>query len=209
MILDIVGEDHPLLRQKLKPFDFNNPPCDPVELANNLIETMYHNKGIGLAANQCGLPYRVFALWSQDPIVCFNPRVVDTTTEYVQLEEGCLTYPHMFLKIKRPKIIKVRFNNCFGDIFTDKFIGMTARVFQHELDHLNGINFLSKSNPIHVQRARNQQKQMMRMIKRGEVTIAGPNEADAYAQQHQIVESSKREVANKPGGNKHDKKVQV
>lgn len=181
MIYDIVPEDHPLLRQKMEPFDFENPPCDPVELANNLIETMHANRGLGLAANQCGLPYRVFALWSTDPLVCFNPRIVDETSEFVQLEEGCLTYPHMFLKIKRPSIIKVRFQNCYNQIYNEKFIGMTSRAFQHELDHLNGVNFLSKANQVHVQRARNQQKQMLRASKRGEL-IVKPLEDGKYDQ---------------------------
>jgi peptide deformylase len=185
MILDLVDEDHLLLRQKMEPFDLDNPPCDPVQLANSLIETMHHHRGLGLSANQCGLPYRVFALWSQDPIVCFNPRIVDVSNEIVQLEEGCLTYPYMHLKIKRPKMIKVRFNNCFGDIFTDKYTGMTARVFQHELDHLNGEIFLRRANNIHVQRARNNQKHMMRAAKRGEL-VTKQFDGTQYEQKIQV-----------------------
>lgn len=171
MVLDLVDEFDPILREEIPAFDFKDPPCDPVELANNLIETLHHHKGLGLSSNQCGLKYRAFALWSADPLVCFNPRILDVTTEQIMLEESCVTYPNMVLKVKRPTIIKVRFQNCYGEMFNEKFIGMTSRVFQHELDHLNGINFLTKANPVHVQRARNQQKQLQRAAKRGEITI--------------------------------------
>lgn len=169
MILPLVESGHPLLLEELQEFDFKNPPTDPIELANNLIETMKHHKGLGLSANQCGLPYRVFALWSQEPLVCFNPRVVDQTTEFVQLDEGCLTFPNLFIKIKRPKAIKVRFEDPFGQTQTEKFIGMTARGFLHEMDHLDGVMFTKRASVPHLTRAWNQKKQLDRKIKRGEV----------------------------------------
>lgn len=169
MILPLVDPGHPLLLKELEDFDFSNPPTDPVELANNLIETMKHHRGLGLSANQCGLPYRVFALWSQEPLVCFNPRVVDQTSEFVQLDEGCLTFPNLFIKIKRPKAIKVRFQDPFGETHTERFIGMTARGFLHEMDHLDGVMFTKRATVPHLSRAWNQKKQLDRKLKRGEV----------------------------------------
>lgn len=171
MVLELIKHDHPILKRELEEFDFKNPPTDPVELANNLIETMKANRGIGLAANQCGLPYRVFVLWSETPFVCFNPRVVDASNETNMLEEGCLSYPHLFVKIKRPSIVKVRFQDAFGEMHTEKFVGMTARAFQHEVDHMNGIHYHARANRIHLDRALNQQKVLTRRLKRGEVTI--------------------------------------
>lgn len=171
MVLNLVNPDHPILKQELEEFDFSNPPTDPVELANMLIDTMKANRGIGLAANQCGLPYRVFVLWSEKPFVCFNPRIVDTSTETNMLEEGCLTFPHLFVKIKRPSVVKVRFQDAFGEIHTEKFIGMTARAFQHELDHMDGKMYQTRANRIHLDRAVNQQKLLTRRLKRGEVVI--------------------------------------
>ena len=159
MILDLVKPDHPLLATKLEAFDFANPPTNPGDLANNLIETLIHHRGLGLAANQCGLPYRVFVMWSNPTKVCFNPRIVDITTDEVQMEEGCLSYPNLILPVKRPSIIKVRYQDVTGEMINDKFVGMTARCFQHELDHLNGIVYTSKVNPFHLQRA--QRKQMI------------------------------------------------
>lgn len=155
-----------MLRMKLDPFNFDNPPVDPFELSNNLIETMVHNKGLGLSANQCGLPYRVFVMWSSPTKICFNPRLVDQTSEEVLLDEGCLSYPNLLVKIKRPKVIKVRYQDEMGKIQNEKFIGMTARCFLHELDHMDGIVYTSRANPIHLNRARNQQKLIEREIKR-------------------------------------------
>jgi peptide deformylase len=169
MVLELVKDGHRTLLSELEDFDFRNPPTDPIELANNLIETMKYHKGIGLSANQCGLPYRAFALWSAEPLVVFNPRVVDQTSEFVELEEGCLTYPNLYIKIKRPKSIKVRFQDAFGETHTEKYIGMTARGFLHEMDHLDGVLFMKRAAPMQVTRAWSQKKKLDRQLKRGEV----------------------------------------
>lgn len=166
MIYDLVKETDPILRKKMERFDFSNPPINPGELVNNLIETMVHNKGLGLAANQVGLPYRCFVLFSSEPFGAFNPTVVDTTTEQVLLEEGCLTYDKLIVKVKRPKSIKVRYQNYTGEFVTETFTGMTARGFLHELDHLNGIDYTMRANKIHLERAQRQRKQILRQIKR-------------------------------------------
>ncbi len=138
-IKDLVPPRSEILRQKLEPFDFVNPPVDPNELAYQLADVMIKQNGIGLAANQIGLPYRVFALKSNPVLVCFNPRIVDAGTVKTVLDEGCLTFPGLFVKVARPDIIKVRYFEPNGNVVTTKFSGMTAHIFQHELDHLNGV----------------------------------------------------------------------
>jgi peptide deformylase len=158
MIYDLVPSDHPLLRTKMERFNFIEPPTNPHELANNLIETMVHYKGIGLSANQCGLPYRVFVLWSNPTKVMFNPTIADTSSEQVLLEEGCLTYPGLFIKIKRPKLVRVRYMDSFGEAHTDKFTGISARCVLHEMDHLNGIIYTNKANKFHYDQAMRQRK---------------------------------------------------
>lgn len=163
-ILELVKPTHPILHKKVELFDFASPPCDPVHLANQLIKTMNHHNGLGLSANQCGLPYRVFVMRSNPTKVCFNPRVIDTSTDEILLDEGCLSYPFLFVKIKRPSIIKVRYTDAFGETHTDKFIGMTARCFLHELDHLDGINYTRRANKALLDRAkRHQAKAIKRM----------------------------------------------
>ena len=153
MILNLVPKDHSLLRAKLAPFDFTNSPTDPIQLAKDLTETMLSNNGIGISANQCGLPYRVFAMKSNPVFVCYNPKIVDISQEALYLEEGCLTYPNYYVKIKRPKKIKVRFTMPNGQVETRIFDGMTARIFQHELDHLDGVLFMSRATLYHRQQA--------------------------------------------------------
>lgn len=168
MILELVPHDSEVLSTKTEAFDFANPPTDPIQLAKDLYETMLSNKGLGLAAPQVGLPYRAFAMAASPGIVCFNPRVVDQTSEEVLLEEGCLSYPNLFLKIKRPKTIKVRYVEPNGNPVTKTLTGMTARCFLHELDHLNGLNYTRRASRVHLERAKRQKKELDRMIKRAE-----------------------------------------
>lgn len=148
--MNLVEQNDPILTTKCQDFDFSNPPFDPIEFAKNLVKFMYENNGIGLAANQIGVPYRVFAMrGSPENFVCFNPKVVQASEQTIVLEEGCLTYPGLFVKVKRPQFLRVRFNTPNGDTRTETFTNMTARTFQHELDHLDGIIFYNKANKYH------------------------------------------------------------
>jgi peptide deformylase len=150
MKYDLVLHTAQILKQECEVFDFFNPPEDPVEFAKNLVETMHEKFGLGLAANQVGKNYRCFAMrGSPQNLVCFNPKVVWTSEKEVVLEEACLSYPGLAVKIKRPEAIRVRFNTPNSDVMTQQFIGLTARCFLHELDHLNGVIFYEKANRYH------------------------------------------------------------
>ena len=155
----------PILKHPLDKFDFQNPPMDPIELAHVLAETMIRENGLGLSANQIGLPYRVFAIKAEQIIVCYNPIIVDSSEEQIYLEEGCLSFPLLFVKVKRPKTVKVRYTEPNGNIVTKVFDGLTARVFQHELDHLNGIVYTSRANGLHLEQAKKKLKQIKRKTK--------------------------------------------
>lgn len=166
MVYELVKQDHPLLSTQLEYFDFENPPIDPVELAKNLTETMLKNNGLGLSANQCGLPYRVFVLANNPVMACFNPRVIDASYETeIALEEGCLSYPYLYLKVKRPRMIKVRYTMPNGETVTEKFDGLTARVFLHEMDHMEGVNFTTKVHRYHLDKALKKKQQFLRAKK--------------------------------------------
>lgn len=168
MILKLIEHDDPILQTPAQAFEFGNPPIDPVQLAKDLYETMLHNKGLGLAAPQVGIGYRVFAMASNPGIVCFNPRLIDMSEENILLDEGCLSFPNLFVKMKRPRRIKVRYSEPNGNIVTQVFEGMTARCFLHELDHLDGILYTIKVNKIHLERAQREQKKLNRLVKRAE-----------------------------------------
>lgn len=186
-IYNLVEPTHPLLYTKIQDFDFTNPPVDPVELSKKLIDTMIHHNGIGLSANQCGLPYRVFVMMAEIPIVCFNPKIISVSEEINSLEEGCLTYPFLFVKIKRPAFVRFRYANEFGDVKTDKFIGISARCIQHECDHLNGLNYLRRANIALVERAKRDQHKIKKRLK------AVPN---ITLNQKTIVEENKQNQVN-------------
>ena len=162
--MELVKADDPILTTKAENFEFRTPPTDPYELAHDLVHFMYEKNGIGLAANQVGLPYRAFAMRGHPQnFVCFNPRIVQPSEQEVILEEGCLTYPGLLVKIKRPQHVRVRFTMANGETRTDTFTGMTARIFQHELDHLNGIKFFDRANRYH-------RDQAMKKWERGDVS---------------------------------------
>jgi peptide deformylase len=135
-------------------FDFTNPPVDPIKLAQDMVQLVHEYNGIGLAANQIGLPYRVFALrGNPENLVCFNPKIIMPSTEEIVMEESCLSFPGLIVKVKRPRHLRVRFTAPNGEVMTRQFTGMTARAFQHELDHLNGVLFYNKANRFHREQA--------------------------------------------------------
>jgi peptide deformylase len=154
MIKDIFHHTANILREEMPAFDFSNPVMDPLQLYTDLAETMRENNGMGLSANQIGVRTRAFVMRAEEIIGVFNPRVVDESSETVTLEEGCLSYPNLFVKIKRPKSIKVRFTTPAGETSTKTFTGMTARVFLHELDHLDGVVYTSRANRYHLDQAK-------------------------------------------------------
>lgn len=151
--MELVTASNPILHTPIETFDFQNPPVDPEQLAIDLVEFMREKNGIGLSANQVGLPYRVFVMEGEPAYACFNPRIVLEGEEKVLLEEGCLSYIDLWVKIKRAKTIKVRFQGPDGEVYTKTFSGLAARVFQHELDHLNGEIFYRRANTFHREQA--------------------------------------------------------
>lgn len=174
MILDgtLAREDYPLLSQKLKPFDFANPLVDPERLVQVMKDTMCKHKGIGLAANQIGVNARVIMMGNptapESLVPLFNPIIV--STEFgepleVIYEEGCLTYPGMYIKIKRARVVRVRFADAKGDVNTLTFDGLTARVVQHEVDHLEGIKFHDRANYFNLAAAKKHYLLLQRRIK--------------------------------------------
>lgn len=179
MIRDILMYTDPLLKEEMPRFDFANPIMDPVELYKDLAETMIDADGMGLSANQIGVPTRMFVMRAESVIGVINPRIVEVSNEQVVLEEGCLSYPNLFVKIKRPKTIKVRFTHPDGKTETKTFDGITARVFQHEMDHLNGILHTKRANRYHLDQA----KKLAEKINRKKGVLKPKNELSLEVQQ--------------------------
>ena len=141
MILSL-SNNKQLLYKKSQKWDFSNPPFNTEDFSLALCEFMWKEKAMGVAAPQIGQPYSVFSIIGDpESFVCFNPRIVEFSNEVVELEEACLSYPGLVVEKTRPKHIRIRFAAPSGEIFTRKFTGMTARIIQHEMDHLEGIAF--------------------------------------------------------------------
>jgi peptide deformylase len=159
----LVKDTDPILSQEMPIFDFDNPVVDPIQLAYDLVESMRHHKGIGLSANQIGLPYRVFAMEAVPAIVCFNPKLIHESSEEIVLEEGCLSFPGLGIKIKRSRHIKVRYTEPNGNVLTTKFTGMAARCFLHEYDHMNGTKYIDRASFIQKELALKRQKKLAKL----------------------------------------------
>jgi peptide deformylase len=148
---DLVPADWPILYKPIEEFDFSKPPVDPNQFASTLVETCKKNNGLGLSANQCGYPHRVFVMGTGDEYVAFfNPKVVKTEGES-HMQEGCLSWPLLTLRITRPKKIWVEYQDFTGVKKEAIFDGISARCFLHELDHMNGIMYTSRVKPLALQ----------------------------------------------------------
>jgi len=141
----IVKFPNSILREKIPVFDFNNKEIDALQLEKDLLDTMYANNGMGLSANQVGLKYRVFVMGHRDNPqlgqAFFNPEVVSNTENIEDLPEGCLSFPEIYVKVKRPSAIHARWQNKLGEWQESEFRGYDCKCFLHELDHLEGITF--------------------------------------------------------------------
>lgn len=152
---ELVEEATKVLRNPTSEFDFENPPECPKEVEKNLSEAMERFGGIGLSANQLGLDYRVFVMRTADSGIkaFFNPEVTKLSKETEMMKEGCLSFPDIYLMIKRPKAIEFEYTDSEGERHTLQLEGLGSRCVQHELDHLNGIIFLQRASRFKIERA--------------------------------------------------------
>ena len=145
MILQLTPNTHPILHERVKPCskDLNRP-----EMSRILKENMLHYEGVGLSANQIGIGERVFIMMlnmeTEETITCFNPRIIKRYEDDVWCEEGCLSFPDEIINIQRPDRIVVKYEDEDKKDHKIKLSGMASRVFQHEFDHLEGIDFTQR-----------------------------------------------------------------
>ena len=146
MIRELVEPKHQLFHHRINSCSYN---LDRNFLSKTLVDNMIHYNGIGLSANQIGIWERAFVmvrdLEHNEVIVCFNPRIIKSYTEEVEMEERWLSYPELFLKIKRPDKIIVKYEDENKKTHKMKLQGLASRVFQHEYDHMEGIDFTQRT----------------------------------------------------------------
>lgn len=118
-------------------------------LAQDMFETMYHERGIGLAAVQVGEMKRMLVAdveWDEDGVpgeqwVLINPEIIESSAEPHVHKEGCLSFPDQSAEVERPAGVRVRFQDLSGEWQEREFTGLLATCVQHEIDHINGIVF--------------------------------------------------------------------
>ena len=145
-VKELVEPEHQLFHHRIQSCSYN---LDRHHLSRVLIDNMIHHEGIGISGNQIGIWERAFAMVrdieNNEVMVCFNPRIVKSYSEEVEMEEGCLSYPELFLKIKRPDKIIVKYEDEDKKTHKLKLQGLASRVFQHEYDHMEGIDFTQRT----------------------------------------------------------------
>ena len=146
MIKELIKPEHQLFHHRINSCSYN---LDRHELSKILIENMIHYDGIGLSANQIGIWERAFAMIRDiklnEVIVCFNPRIVKTYDESSWCEEGCLSFPDQTINVYRPNKIVVKYEDEDKKTHKIKLEGLSSRIFQHEYDHMEGIDFTQKA----------------------------------------------------------------
>ena len=143
-ILKIVKYGDPVLRKKTAPV--TEITDDIIQLAEDMLETMYAAPGVGLAGPQVGVSLQICVIdivpeGKRNPIVLINPKVL-SGEDKVELEEGCLSFPKIYEKVKRWNKVRVEYVDLKGDLKEVEVEGFLAKAFQHEIDHLNGKVFI-------------------------------------------------------------------
>ena len=158
----------PFVDENLEQFGFK----DRKDLSKVMYDNMAKYGGLGLSANQLGLPYRMFVMGGHPQIEdgkvrsVFNPMVNDVSPESINLKEGCLSFPFLFLSIKRPKWCSVRYTDENGEEVEETLHGMSARIFMHENEHMNGYVFIDLVSKLKLERAEKSKQKMNKEIKR-------------------------------------------
>ena len=141
---------------------------DRKELSDKMYKSMVKYGGIGLSANQVGLPFRMFVMGGHPQIDdgkvrnCFNPIIKDLSEETVLMKEGCLSFPFLFLSIKRPQWVNVQYTDENGETVDEYLHGMSARIFQHENEHMNGYIFTDLVSKMKLDMAKKKQSKLIK-----------------------------------------------
>lgn len=162
-MLNIVTYPDPLLRQISQPVEIFDDDL------NNLLETMqdvmYRDDGVGLAAPQIGLSRRIIVLDDGNGLINFiNPEILSSSNDEEVMEEGCLSLPDIRVPVRRPGEVVVEGQNESGKKVKYEATGLLARIFQHEIDHLNGILIIDHISAIQRSLIKSKLKQLEKKI---------------------------------------------
>lgn len=166
MTLELLPENHPQLLEVSEEWDFE-VDGDPTELVTEMSKFMTANGGVGLAAPQLGIKKRIFIMGNFTKLVaCINPKIVSLSEDRVNDMEGCLSFPDLFMKVKRPANCLVQYYNTDGIQIERELTGLEARVFLHEYDHLIGITFDQRVGNLTMKMAKDRRKKEAKKLTR-------------------------------------------
>jgi peptide deformylase len=164
--MKLVKSPNPWLEKQVKPFDFET--LDAEVIANEMIELMIQEGGIGLSANQVGLDAQIFVMkpyFANDkiPFALINPEIIIATESTDSMPEGCLSHPFLFLKVTRPTGLVAKYLDFQGKECNIELYDIDARCFLHEYDHLQGIEFTDRVSKLKLDMARKKQTKMRKL----------------------------------------------
>ncbi len=158
----------PFQDDMLKEYGFK----DRQDLTDFMFETMVKYGGIGLSCNQVGLPFNMFVLGGHPQVEkglkmsCFNPMILSVGDEDIMMKEGCLTYPFIFLAIKRPRKCVAKYEDEKGDLKEASLDGLISRVYQHEQEHMLGRTFTEHAGKLKLDMAQKKAKKQIDMMRK-------------------------------------------
>lgn len=162
--MELLAEGHPQLLEMTDEWDFETDGS-PEELIREMAKFMTDNGGVGLAAPQIGVKKRIFIMGNFVKLVaCINPKIISLSEERANDLEGCLSFPELFMKVKRPASAIVNYYTISGELVERELTGLEARVFLHEYDHLIGVTFDQRVGNVTLRMAkdkRNKEKKKM------------------------------------------------
>ena len=166
----IYGDKSPILHTEAEevPTDFFKDQLGQGQFLNRMFNFLKQTGGVGLAAPQIGLGYKFFIMdvpkWGTQ--ICINPKIITISEETIIVTEGCLSYPGLRLSLRRPEVVEVEYHDHRGHLIKTTLRDYPARVFQHELDHVNGVVFSDLVSSMKLNIAKRKVKANVKKIKK-------------------------------------------
>ena len=156
-ILKINLEGHEALKQVIPETDLTQD-LEWDKISDLMYRTMKKANGLGLAANQVSVGIRMFVMYGEMTLI--NPKIIEASPVMQLVEEGCLSFPNLFMKLQRPETVIVEYYNKNLEKQVDRFEHIWAQCIQHEIEHLDGICFVDKVSKMKLDYYRKKQRKL-------------------------------------------------
>tara|TARA_R110001592_G_scaffold52538_1_gene160834 strand:+ start:299 stop:808 length:510 start_codon:yes stop_codon:yes gene_type:complete len=164
--MKLISSPNEFLNKAVNPFDFDS--MDAKQVSGEMCQVMMAKNGIGLAANQVGIDAQIFVMKPIEhnevtkPFAVINPVILEVSNEKQSGKEGCLSHIGLVLNISRPKSLVTQFLDIDGKECILELSGIDARCFLHEYDHLQGIEFTSRTSRLKLSMAKKKQRKLIK-----------------------------------------------